>query len=151
MLLLASRGGRIRRLFLRLHHQSAARALEPDIPVVPPTTKIIAALVLSDEGNERLKNQHDSSRLTLPAPSHRFFIPERVTPLMGVKPTGPVAYLVFGLCPSDQLGTNGTELPASRPAHVSPMGEGSRPWASHQRTRIRRVCRSASGRESDPP
>src|SRR5258707_15736398 len=65
MLLSASRGGRIRRLFLRLHHQSTARALEPDIAVVSPTIKITAALVLSDKGHQSVEHvRHGTGRLS---------------------------------------------------------------------------------------
>ena len=55
----------LRRLPLRLHDQPAARATEPDIAVVPPTIKITAALVLSDEGHQGVEDcRHGAGRLS---------------------------------------------------------------------------------------
>jgi hypothetical protein len=35
-----------------VHDEPTARALKPDIPVVPPTVEITAPLVLSDKGHQ---------------------------------------------------------------------------------------------------
>jgi hypothetical protein len=55
--------------------------------------------MLSDKGHERLKNQHDGSRLSLAAVTPHFLIPGRVTRRLGVEPTGTVANHVLGLAP----------------------------------------------------
>jgi len=53
----------------RLHDQAAARAPQPDIPVVPPAVEITAPLVLCDKGRQGVEDfRHGAGRLPQPVP-----------------------------------------------------------------------------------